>query len=201
VFRDVILGFVAGVQIAANDMVRVGDIIEIPQRDIGGTVLDISLVTVKHEAFDKTTISVPAYTFISEPFVNRRGLIDTGARRILRSFNIDANTVRVCDEELVSRLREIPLVSEFAQAGLTNISIFREYLTAYLRARGDIRQDLTVLVRQLQPAEVGIPFEIFVFTAEVDLIPHENIQSDIFEHIYAALPEFDLKLYQRPSGV
>jgi len=200
VFKDAILGFVAGIQLTANDLVRVGEVIEIPQRNIGGTVLDISLVTVKVESFDKTIVAVPAYTFISEPFVNRRGIIDSGARRIMRSFNIDANTVRVCDSGMVAKFQTMPLISEYVQVGMTNIGIFREYVTAYLRTRQDIRQDLTLMVRQLTAADVGIPFEVFTFTTAVDLVPFEGIQSDIFDHIYAIIPEFGLRLYQRPSG-
>jgi len=178
VFKDAILGFVAGIQLAANDLVRVGDTIEMPQRNILGTVADISLVTVKVEAQDKTTIAIPAYTFVSEPFVNRRSMTETGGRRILRSFNIDARSV--------------------TSAG--NLEEFRLYLTDYLRARADIRQDLTLLVRQLTPAEHGIPLEVFAFATMVDLVSYENIQSEIFEHIYTVLPEFGLRLYQRPGG-
>ena len=200
VFKDAILGFVAGIQLTANDLVRVGDMIEMPQRDIGGTVQDISLVTVKVEGFDKTIVAIPAYAFVSEPFVNRRGIADAGARRIMRSFNIDAGTVSVCDGDMAERLRAMPLVGDYAQAGMTNISVFRKYLTAYLRSRRDIRQDLTLLVRQLTAADVGIPLEVFAFAAAVDLVPFEAIQSDIFDHIYAVLPAFGLRLYQRPSG-
>ena len=200
VFKDAILGFVAGIQLTANDLVRVGEVIEIPQRKIGGTVLDISLVTVKVESFDKTIVAVPAYTFISEPFVNRRGIIDSCARRIMRSFNIDANTVRVCDSDMIAKFQTMPLISEYVQVGMTNIGVFREYVTAYLRAREDIRQDLTLMVRQLTAADVGIPFEVFAFTTAVDLVLFEGIQSDIFDHIYAIIPQFGLRLYQRPSG-
>ncbi|MCL2286861.1 MAG: mechanosensitive ion channel family protein [Firmicutes bacterium] len=200
VFKDAILGFVAGIQLTANDLVRVGDVIEIPQRDIIGVVTDISLVTVKVEGLDKTIVAVPAYALISEPFVNRRGILVTGARRIMRSFGIDANTVRVCDEEMVAEFKKIPLVADHVQVGMTNIGIFREYITAYLRNRSDIDQDLTLLVRHLQAAEVGIPFEVYAFANEVDLVSYEGIQADIFEHIYAIMPEFGLKLYQRPSG-
>jgi len=200
VFKDAILGFVAGIQLTANDLVRVGDVIEMPGRNIGGTVQDISLVTVKVEGFDKTIIAIPAYAFISEPFVNRRGIVDSGARRIMRSFHIDANTVCVCDYPMIQELKAIPLISGYAQTGMTNIGIFREYLTAYLGTREDIRQDLTLMVRQLTAAEVGIPFEVFAFTTAVDLVLYENIQSDVFDHIYAIIPAFGLRLYQRPSG-
>ena len=187
VFKDAILGFVAGIQLSANDLVRVGDIIEMTQRDIFGTVQDISLVTVKVEAHDKTTIAIPTYTFVSEPFINRRSMAVAGARRIMRSFNIDASTVCVYKSEPDKR-----------QA--TNLTIFREHLTQYLKTREDIRQDMTILVRQLTAAEHGIPLEIVVFVAEVDLVPYENIQSNIFDYIYGVLPEFGLQLYQRPSA-
>ena len=201
VFKDAILGFVAGIQITANDLVRVGDMIEMPQRNIGGTVQDISLMTVKVEGFDKTTVAIPAYAFVSEPFVNRRGIVDAGARRIMRSFNIDAGTVQVCDAAMLAQFEQMPLLTGHVPPDTTNIGVFREYLTAYLRSRADIRQDLTLLVRQLTAADVGIPLEVFAFTTAVDLEPFEAIQSDIFDHIYAVLPAFGLRLYQRPSGV
>jgi len=197
VFKDAILGFVAGIQLAVNDMVRVGDIIEIPQRGILGKVMEISLITVKVESPDKTIVSIPAYTFVSEPFVNRRGIVDAGARRIMRSFHIDACTVRVCDEEMLAQFREMPGMTEVAQEGMTNIGVFREYVTAYLQRREDINGELTVLVRQLQAKDVGIPLEVYAFANAVDLVPFENIQSDVFDHVYAVLPEFGLKLYQR----
>ena len=182
VFKDAILGFIAGIQIAANDMVRVGDIIEFPKRDIIGTVFDISLITVKVEALDKTIVAIPTYTFISEPFVNRRGMIDAGVRRIKRSFNIDANTVRMGDDVI------------------TNLETFRQYIAEYLRGRSDINQDLTILVRQLQAEDIGIPLEVYAFAATTELVAYENIQSCIFDHIYAVMPQFGLKLYQKPTG-
>jgi len=197
VFKDAILGFVAGIQLAANDMVQVGDIIEMPGRDIGGTVLDISLMTVKVEGFDKTILSIPAYAFVSSPFVNRKGLKIAGARRILRSFNIDVSSVCICDEALLSQINEIPLAASFIQSGATNLGLFRNYLTAYLQGRKDIRQDLTLLVRQQAAADVGIPLEIFAFATESDLVPFENVQSDVFDHVYSILPQFGLRLYQR----
>ena len=174
VFKDAILGFVAGIQLTANNMVQVGDVVELPQREIGGTVIDISLVTVKLEGFDKTIISVPAYAFISEAFINRRGMVEAKARRIMRAISIDATTVTA-----------------------TNLPDFRAYLTQYLQSRTDLRQDMTLLVRQLAAEGAGIPIEVFAFTTATDLIPHENTQTEIFEHIYATLPQFDLKLYQR----
>jgi len=181
VFKDAILGFVAGIQLTANNMVSVGDIIDLPHREISGTVLDISLITVKVENFDKTIVAIPAYTLVSEPFVNRRGMLLAGARRITRAFIIDANTIGTCNDS----------------PHTTNIGAFREYLTAHLRSRTDINQELTILVRQLQASGMGIPIEVYAFTTATDLVTYENIQSDIFEHIYSTLPDFGLKLYQR----
>lgn len=199
VFKDAILGFVAGIQLAANDMVRVGDIIEMPQREIGGTVLDISLMTVKIEGFDKTIIAVPAYAFVSEPFINRRGITNAGARRILRSFSLDAKMVRIlAGEECEQIAKNVAPVQLELTAGISNLQLFRQYLTAYLHSRQDIRQDLTVLVRQQDiTGGTGIPLEIFAFSTEVDLIPYENVQSQIFEHVCEILQIFDLALYQR----
>ena len=182
VFKDAILGFIAGIQLTANDMIRVGDVIEMPQRQVLGTVTDLSLITIKIEALDKTIVSIPAYTLISEPFINRRGMVVAGVRRIMRSFHIDANTVRVCDD------------------GKVNISIFREYITEHLRTREDIAQDLTLMVRQLQPADTGIPLEVYAFATATDLVEYEAIQSDIFEHIYSIIPQFGLRLYQRATN-
>ena len=200
VFKDAILGFIAGIQLTANDMVRVGETIEFPQRKIIGTVLDISLITVKVEDFDKTIVAIPTYTFISEPFVNRRGMIAANARRIMRSFHIDANTVQKCDDEMIAKFKNIPLIADYVKPGMTNTGIFREYLNAYLRSREDLNQDLTIMVRQLQAADIGIPFEIYAFANATQLVPFENIQSDIFDHVYSVLPAFGLKLYQRLSG-
>ena len=181
VFKDAILGLVAGIQLTANDMVSVGDIIDLPQRQISGTVLDISLITVKVESFDKTIVAIPAYTLVSEPFVNRRGMLLAEARRITRSFIIDANTIDIHN----------------CAPHTTNIGAFREHITTHLRSRTDINQELTILVRQLQASGMGIPIEVYAFTTATDLVTYENIQSDIFEHIYSTLPDFGLKLYQR----
>lgn len=199
VFKDGILGFIAGIQLTANDMIRVGDTVEMPQRQVLGTVTDLSLITVKVEAHDKTIISIPAYTFISEPFVNRRGMVVAGARRIMRSFHIDVNTIRVCDDEMALQIKNMPF-TEHVEAGMTNIGVFREYITEYLRAREDISKEQTLLVRQLTPADTGIPLEVYAFATAIDLVEYENIQSDIFDHIYSVLPRFGLRLYQRATN-
>ena len=193
VFKDAILGFVAGIQLTANHMIQVGDVIEIPQQDIAGTVTDISLVTVKLLGFDKTTIAVPAYTFVSEPFVNRRTMAEAGARRIMRSFHIDAHMVRPIGQV------DAPgkYLAAFPNQSATNLAAFRHYVTEYLQSRPDIHQDETLLVRQLTPTDAGIPMEVFAFATATDLIPFEAIQSDVFDHIYGVLGEFGLRLYQR----
>jgi len=200
VFKDAILGFTAGIQLSANDMVRVGDMIDFPKRDIIGTVTDISLITVKIEALDKTIIAIPAYTFISEPFVNRRNMIKAGARLIRRSFHIDANTVCECSHEMITPLKNMPLISENIQIGMPNIGIFREYIIAYLKNHPDINQEQMLLVRQLHAADIGIPLEVYAFANATQLVPFENIQSSIFDHIYTVMPKFGLKLYQSPTG-
>jgi len=197
VFKDAILGFIAGIQLTANDMIRVGDTIEMPQRQVLGTVTDLSLITVKIEAHDKTIVSVPAYTLISEPFINRRGMIEVGARRIMRSFLIDANTVRVCDDELLAQIKKTHSCEPNCA---TNIGLLREYITAYLKTRQDIAQDLTLMVRQLQPTDTGIPLEVYAFATATDLVEYEAIQADIFDHIYAIVPQFGLRLYQRATN-
>jgi len=228
IFKDAILGFIAGIQLTANDMIRVGDTIEMPQRQVLGTVTDLSLITVKIEAHDKTIVSIPAYTLISEPFINRRGMIEAGARRIMRSFLIDANTVRICDDELLAQIKEGLLHNpslrgacdeaiqkmkasgllrfarndggETAPDSVTNIGILREYITAYLKTRDDINQDLPLMVRQLQPADTGIPLEVYAFATVTDLVEYERIQADIFDHLYAIVPQFGLRLYQRATN-
>ena len=223
VFKDAILGFVAGIQLSAIDMVRIGDIIEMPQRSISGTVTEISLTTVKVEDFDKTIISVPAYTLVSEAFVNRRGILNAGARRIKRSFKIDAADVCICDDAMIQKFKKILLIEDYINNKLedierynnqlacdmsekvngrrmTNIGVLRAYITAYLRNHKGIRQDLTLMVRQLESDEKGLPFEIYAFTNTTNWIEYEGIQSDIFDHIYAIIPEFGLKLYQIRLG-
>lgn len=223
VFKDAILGFVAGIQLTANDMIRIGDIIEIPSRSAMGIIIDISLTTVKVEDFDKTIIAIPAYTLVSETFVNRRGMLNAGVRRIKRAFNIDATGVLICDGAMIEKFKKIALIKDYICNKLedieqsnsrlecdmsentngrrmTNIGVFRAYITAYLKNNRHIRQDLPLFVRQLEPSEKGIPFEIYAFANTTELIEYEGIQSDIFDHLYAVITEFGLKLYQNPSS-
>jgi miniconductance mechanosensitive channel len=223
VFRDPILGLVAGIQISANDMVRPGDWIVMGKSGADGVVTDISLTTVKVQNWDKTITTIPTYSLVSESFVNWRGMEESGGRRIKRSISIDMGSVKFCSDEMINRFQKISLVKDYVEkkeAELnvynkqqdidnsvlvngrrqTNLGIFRAYLTAYLRINPNIRTDMTFLVRQLQPAESGIPIEIYVFSKEQEWAVYENIQSDIFDHILASIPEFELKVFQNPSG-
>jgi len=224
VFKDAILGFAAGIQLTANGMIRIGDRIELPKRSANGIIVDLSMMTVKIENFDKTATSIPAYTLISEEFINWRGIMDTGARLIKRPLFIDATGVRICDDEMIQKFRKIYLIKDYINNKLadieqsnnrldcdmsektngrrmTNIGVFRAYITAYLMQHSGIRQDLSLVVRQLEAAGgKGIPLEIYAFANATVLAEYENIQSDIFDHLYAVISEFGLTLYQSPSS-
>ena len=223
IFKDAILGFVAGIQLSANNMVREGDWIEMPQFGADGDVIDVSLTTVKVQNWDKTITSIPAYDLISKSFKNWRGMSESGGRRIKRALNIDLGTVKFCDEEMVERFKKIQYISEYIESKkqelsewnkvkhideaslingrrLTNLGTFRAYIVAYLKNHPDIHQDMTFLVRQLAPTSLGLPLEIYVFSKVQAWAKYEDIQADIFDHMIAASREFDLKIYQEPSG-
>jgi miniconductance mechanosensitive channel len=223
IFKDAILGFVAGIQIAANDMVREGDWIEMPQYGADGDVLDVSLTNVKVQNWDKTISSIPTYDLISKPFKNWRGMSESEGRRIKRALNIDISTVKFCDEEMLERFRKIQYITEYIESKkqeiaswnkqmnvddtslingrkLTNLGTFRAYIVAYLKNHPDIHQDMTFLVRQLAPTSLGLPLEIYVFSKIQAWAKYEDVQADIFDHMIAASREFDIKLYQEPSG-
>jgi len=223
VFRDAILGFVAGIQLAANRMVRVGDWIEMPNYGADGDVLEVALTTVKVQNWDKTITTIPTYALISESFKNWRGMSESGGRRIKRSVSIDMSSIKFCDEEMLERFSRIQYISkyiektknevnEFNQTSkadtanlvngkrMTNIGTFRAYVKAYLQNNPAINQDMTFLVRQLPPSEKGLPIEIYVFSKDTAWANYEAIQGDIFDHILAVVPEFDLRVYQSPAG-
>jgi len=221
VFKDAILGFIAGIQLTTNNMVRVGDWIEVPNHHANGLVIDINMTTVKVENFDKTLTSIPAYTLISESFINWQGMIETSARRIKRPIYIDAATICICDDEMINKFKSIAILKDYiedAQAennhfnkngdttqktngqGITNITVFRAYIAAYLRNHPKIRHDLRQVVRQLDPGATGIPLEIIAFANATDAVSFEAIQADIFDHLYGVIRAFDLRLYQQPSG-
>ena len=228
VFKDTILSFTAGVQLSGNDMLRVGDWIEMPQVGADGDVIDIALNTVKVQNGDKTITTIPTWRLVSESFKNWRGMRDSGGRRIKRQIIIDAGSIRFLSDAEIAELGKITLLSDYLreksqaiqiarsiaentlgsecarvaanQRRLTNLGTFRAYVQAYLQAHADIRQDMTRLVRTLEPAAHGVPMELYCFTATTNWGDYEAIQSNIFDHLLAILPEFGLRPFQNPSG-
>jgi miniconductance mechanosensitive channel len=224
VFKDTILGFVAGIQIGAYDMVREGDWIEMPKYGADGDVIEVTVNTVKVRNWDKTISTIPTYSLISDSFKNWRGMSESGGRRIKRSICIDMNTVRFADEEMLEDFRKVDMLKEYvdkkqeeinssnAEHGIdlsatvvngrrqTNLGIFRAYLVEYLRSHPKIHQGMTFLVRHLQPTPQGLPIEIYVFSSDKAWSNYEAIQADIFDHILASLPAFELRVFQQPSG-
>lgn len=223
VFRDAILGFVAGIMISVNQMVRVGDWIEMPKAGADGDVVDVSLTTVKVQNWDKTITTIPTYSLISDSFKNWRGMSEAGGRRIKRAIHLDLQTVRFADEAMLRRWRRIELLRGYldeklaeiaadnARRGgdqsilgngrrLTNAGTFRAYCAAYLKADPRIHQDLTFIVRQLAPTAQGLPLEIYVFCNDIRWVEYEGVQSDIFDHLFSIIGEFDLRVFQQPTG-
>lgn len=223
VFKDPILGLVAGIQLSANNMLAVGDWLEMPKYNADGDVIDINLTTVKVRNWDKTITTIPTYALISDSFKNWRGMTESGGRRIKRFINIDATSVKFLDESDLVQLRKAQLLSDYIEnkvdeirryneenhcdpaspvngRRLTNLGTFRAYVTAYLKASPHINPTMTQMVRQLQPGPHGIPMEIYAFTASTAWLVYEGVQADIFDHIFAVLPEFGLRLHQAPSG-
>ena len=223
VFKDTILGFVASIQLSANNMVKPGDWIEMPGHDADGDVLDISLNTVKVQNWDKTITTIPTYTLVSESFKNWKGMEESGGRRIKRSIRIDMNTVRFVDPDMAEKLKKIHLLTDYIETRqeeirkyneenridgsvlvngrrMTNLGTFRVYIEQYLKNHPKVHQGLTMLVRQLQPDETGLPIEIYVFSREQAWANYEKIQADIFDHILAVVPEFGLRVFQNPTG-
>lgn len=223
VFRDTILGFVASIQLSANHMVNVGDWISMPKYNADGDVIDISLNTVKVQNWDKTIATIPTYALISESFNNWKGMEESGGRRIKRSLNIDMSSVAFLDANQIKRLRKFHLLKDYIDEKekeitdfnnslnmeegtvingrkLTNLGTFRKYLEEYLQHLPQINMDMTFLVRHLQPSEKGLPVEIYVFSKDQAWANYEAIQADIFDHILAILPEFDLRVFQNPTG-
>ncbi len=225
VFKDTIVGFVASIQLTSTDMVRVGDWIEMPSYGADGDVISISIHTIRVQNWDKTITTIPTYALVSNSFKNWRGMSESGGRRIKRALMIDINSIRFCDDEMFSRLNHIKLLSGYLQTRQeeilaynrarqlateddqeingrrqTNIGIFRAYIVAYLKDNPQISQDMTFLVRQLASTEHGLPLEIYVFSIDKRWVEYEAIQSDIFDHLFAALPIFGLRPFQNPTG-
>ena len=201
IFRDSILGLVAGVQLSANDMLRPGDWITMAKYGADGYVTEVTLTTVKVQNFDKTITTIPPYALVSDSFQNWRGMRECGGRRIKRSVLLDASTVRFCTPEETERLLKEGLAQkEDLSEDVVNMRIFRSYMQRYLKSNPGIRPDLLQMVRTLQPTSEGIPVEIYCFTKATDWIPYETFQSALFDHIIAILPRFGLRIYQRPAG-
>jgi miniconductance mechanosensitive channel len=223
IFKDSILGFVAGIQLIANKMVSKGDWIEMPKYGADGDVLDIALTTVKVQNWDKTITTIPTYALISESFKNWRGMKESGGRRIKRSIYLDMNTIKFCDEDMLERFSKIQFIREYIDRKkaeiaafnrelhvddsclvngrkLTNVGTFRAYVEAYLRNHPQIHQRMTFLVRQIAPSPEGVPLEIYVFCRDTVWANYEAIQADIFDHLLAVIPEFDLRAFQSPGG-
>lgn len=223
VFKDSIMGLVSGVQLSANDMLRPGDWITMPKYNADGTVIEVTLNTVKVRNFDNTITTIPPYALVSDSFQNWRGMRESGGRRVKRSVNLDVNSVCFCTPEMLERYKKIVILKEYIeqteqkvqqynqQQGIddsvlvngihqTNLGVFRAYLELYLKNLPVVNADLTYMVRQLQPTEKGIPLEVYFFSKEKDWVPYEKIQADVFDHIFAVIPYFGLKVFQNPSS-
>lgn len=202
VFKDPILGLVAGIQLSANRMVALGDWVEMPQYKANGEVIDITLTTVKVQNWDKTITTIPTYSMISDAFVNWQGMQKTGARRIKRSITIDVRSVKYLDDDLQERVKSLPGVADYlaSQSAPTNLGAVRYHIAEQLRVHEQVRTDLTLMVRQLQQTAHGIPLEVYCFSAQTDWIIYEGVQADLFDQLYASLAQFDLAIYQSPSG-
>ncbi|NOY38373.1 MAG: mechanosensitive ion channel [Chlorobi bacterium] len=223
IFKDTILGFVASIQLAVNNMVNPGDWIEMPGRGADGTVMEITLYTVKVQNWDKTIVTIPTYALVSESFHNWRGMEESGGRRIKRSFFIDIKSIRFCTPEMIEKFRRIQFLKDYIDnkireieaynkkfniddsvlvngRRMTNIGTFRKYIEEYLRHHPMIHTGMTLMVRQLKPAETGLPIEIYVFSKDQRWVNYEAIQADIFDHILSVIPEFGLRAFQNPSG-
>ncbi len=223
VFKDSIMGFVSGVQLSANDMLKVGDWITMPKYGADGTVIEVTLNTVKVRNWDNTITTIPPYLLVSDSFQNWRGMRESGGRRVKRSINIDMTSVRFCTPEMLEKYRKIQLLKDYidrteavveaynAENGIdnevlvngrrqTNLGVFRAYLTAYLKSLPVVNKELNCMVRHLQPTDHGLPVELYFFSTIKDWIPYEGVQADVFDHVLAIIPEFGLRVFQSPSG-
>lgn len=223
IFKDTILGFVASIQLAANNMVSKGDWISMPKYQADGDVIEMNLTTIKIQNWDKTITTIPTYAFISGSFKNWRGMSESGGRRIKRSLNIKISSLHFCSPELLEKLSKIQLIKQYIKdksqeiqkhnkqnnidtstlingKNLTNIGIFRVYIEAYIKNNPNINLNMTCLVRQLPPSEKGLPIEIYTFSNRKEWSVYEGVMSDMFDHLLAAVPEFELEVFQNPTG-
>jgi miniconductance mechanosensitive channel len=223
VFRDTLLGLVASIQLSADKMLKVGDWISIPRRDIDGVVDDITLNTVKVRNFDKSIITIPTYSLVNDSFQNWRGMEESGIRQLKRSIFIDMKSIRFLDKEMKERLCQVPELNEFIQSGdrmkdmtrkdikdsdspfynysqITNLGVFRFYAESYVKKYQDVDKSQTILIKHKQIEGNGLPLQIYLFTKNNQFVPYENLQSEIVEHFLAILSEFGLKVFQQPTG-
>lgn len=224
VFKDSILGLVAGVQLSANNMLKVGDWIAMPKYGADGVVTEVALTIVKVRNWDNTVITIPPYLLISDSFQNWQPMFESGGRRVKRHISIDMSSITFCTDEQIEHFRQSGLLGEFIDTthkiidqfnnkhiksdevaridgeALTNVGLFRNYLISYLRRRADVHQNMTLMVRQLQPTEYGLPMELYFFTNTVVWTEYERIQADIFDHVLAVAPQFGLRIFQSPAG-
>ena len=203
VFQDTIKGLVAGIQLVANDMVRVDDWITMPKYGADGDVMEVSLTTVKVRNWDKTITTVPPYALVNDSFQNWRGMFDIGGRRVKRSIDIDMNTVRFCTEEELAYFKQQPWMEGFEETGKeeVNLYIFRHYVMYYLTHHPKVNQEMIMTVRQLQPTAHGLPIELYFFSANTAWLRYEHLQAEVFDHVLAMLHQFDLKVFQSPTGL
>ena len=203
IFKDSILGFVAGVQLSQNNMVRIGDWIQMTDGSANGTVEEITLNTVKVRNWDNTITMIPPYTLVSVPFKNWRGMQESGGRRADKCIVIDMNTLMVCTDEMIERIRtDLPLMAQSKDDNaleiLTNIQLYRLYIERYLRQHPDVNQDLDIIVTQKEATPYGLPIQVYFFTRDKTWDVYERKQSDIFDHLMTVASDFGLRIYQRP---
>lgn len=223
IFKDTLMGFVASIQLSANDMIQIGDWVSMPKYGADGDVIEMNLTTIKIQNWDKTITTIPTYAFISESFKNWRGMSESGGRRIKRSLNIKISSIKFCTQEMLERFKKFQLIQDYIEEKsnkieeynkenkidksylingrhLTNIGIFRVYAEAYVKINPDINLNMTCMVRQLLPTEKGLPIEIYTFSNRQEWVTYEGIMSDMFDHLIAAVPEFELEVFQNPTG-
>lgn len=223
IFKDTLMGFVASIQLSANDMIHIGDWVSMPKYGADGDVIEMNLTTIKIQNWDKTITTIPTYAFISESFKNWRGMSESGGRRIKRSLNIKISSIKFCTLEMLERFKKFQLIKDYIEEKnnkieeynkenkidksylingrhLTNIGIFRVYAEAYVKNNPDINLNMTCMVRQLLPTEKGLPIEIYTFSNRQEWVTYEGIMSDMFDHLIAAVPEFELEVFQNPTG-
>lgn len=218
VFQHTLMSLVANIQVSSNDVLQLGDWIEMPDNGISGEVIDIALHTITIRNWDNTLSRIPTKNFLTETYTNWQAMFSSGARRIMRSFHLDQMSIRFLDHEMVQQMSQIRGVSDqlsalmdgrdsnavgerwFAENGITNLTVFRKYLTAWLSQRDDIKKDMYIVVRAMKPSPEGLPVEVYCFTSSVLWVDYEDSQSAIFEYIYAIVGHFSLRMYQQPGG-